>query len=133
MKKTKIYLTTFNSIAVGLCMNFQNPDKSNLYYYNASNFIKTLVQSNISKVIPHMPLLDINVYWCKEAEILEYPSTIEWGAYKGYEDFLDSDFQAIEENMILVAPVKLCDYRRSRMEMMETLKGFLEDVVPRRS
>lgn len=144
------------SIAVSSCMDFRAPDKNDLYYYSASNFIKTLVQSNISKVIPQMSLLNINVPWCKEAEILgtrvtktglrKYSADIEeridfrgrkyyWigGIYEGYEDFKDSDCRAVEENMISVAPVKLCDYGRSQMEMMETVKGFLEDVLPRRS
>jgi 5'-nucleotidase len=144
------------SIAVSSCMDFREVDKNDLYYYSASNFIKTLVQSNISKVIPQMSLLNINVPWCKESEILgtrvtktglrKYSEDIEeridfrgrkyyWigGIYKGFEDFKDSDCQAIEDKMISVAPVKLCDYGRSQMEMMETVKGFLEDVLPRKS
>ena len=142
------------SIAVSSCMDFRNPDKSNQHYYSASNFIKTLVQSNISKVIPPMTLLNINVPWSSEAEILgtkvtrtglrKYSEDIEeridfrgrkyyWigGVYKGFEDFSDSDCQAIEDKMISIAPVKLCDYGRSQMELMEGLKGFLENIFPR--
>lgn len=141
------------SIAVSSCMDFRNTDKNNQHYYSASNFIKTLVQSNISQVIPQMSLLNINVPWCKEAEILgtqvtktglrKYSEDIEeridfrgrryyWigGVYKGFEDFPDSDCQAIENKMISVAPIKLCDYGRSQVEMMESLRAFLEKVVP---
>nr|BDT28661.1 5'/3'-nucleotidase SurE [Bacteriovorax sp. HI3] len=142
------------SIAVSSCMDFKNPDKNTHYYYSASNFIKTLVQSNISKAIPQMTLLNINVPWCAEAEILgtkvtrtglrKYSEDIEerldfrgrryyWigGVYKGFEEFPDSDCQAIEDKMISVAPVKLCDYGRSQMEIIEDLKGFLENIFPR--
>lgn len=142
------------SIAVSSCMDFRNPDKNNQYYYSASNFIKTLVQSNISKAIPQLTLLNVNVPWCEEAEILgtkvtrtgfrKYSEDIEeridfrgrkyyWigGIYKGFEEFQDSDCQAIEDKMISVAPVKLCDYGRSQMELMESLKGFLENIFPR--
>jgi 5'-nucleotidase len=138
------------------CSGTVAADKNDLYYYSASNFIKSLVESNISKVIPQLSLLNINVPWCKSADILgarvtktglrKYSEDIEeridfrgrkyyWigGIYKGYEDFSDSDCQAIEDKMISVAPVKLCDYGRSQMEMMETLKGFLENVLPRKS
>jgi 5'-nucleotidase len=142
------------SIAVSSCMDFKNPDKNDQLYYSASNFIKTLVQSDISKFIPKMSLLNINVPWCKESDILgvrvtktglrKYSEDIEeridfrgrkyyWigGIYKGYEDFADSDCQAVEEKMISVAPVKLCDYGRSQIELIEDLKGFLHDIFPR--
>lgn len=142
------------AIAVSSCMDFKNPDKNNQYYYSASNFIKNLVQSNISQVIPPMSLLNVNVPWCSEAEILgtrvtktglrKYSEDIEerldfrgrkyyWigGIYKGFENFPDSDCQAIEDKMISVAPIKLCDYGRSQVELMESLNGFLENVFPR--
>jgi 5'-nucleotidase len=142
------------SIAVSSCMDFRNPDKNNQHYYSASNFIKTLVQSNISKNIAPMSLLNVNVPWCQESEILgtrvtktglrKYSEEIEeridfrgrkyyWigGIYKGFDPFPDSDCQAIEDKMISVAPVKLCDYGRSQMELMENLQGFLHEIFPR--
>ena len=142
------------AIAVSSCMDFRKPDKNNQNYYSASNFIKNLVQSNISQVIPQMSLLNVNVPWCSEAEILgtrvtktglrKYSEDIEerldfrgrkyyWigGIYKGFENFPDSDCQAIEDKMISVAPIKLCDYGRSQVELMESLNGFLENVFPR--
>ena len=142
------------SIAVSSCMDFRNPDKNDQHYFSASNFIKTLVQSNISKFIPNMSLLNVNVPWCQESEILgtrvtrtglrKYSEDIEeridfrgrkyyWigGIYKGFEDFKDSDCQAIEDKFISVAPVKLCDYGRSQMELMEDLQGFLHEIFPR--
>jgi 5'-nucleotidase len=142
------------AIAVSSCMDFMKPDKSNQHYYSASNFIKTLVQSNISQVIPPMSLLNINVPWCSEAEILgakvtktglrKYSEDIEerldfrgrkyyWigGIYKGFENFPDSDCRAIEDKMISVAPIKLCDYGRSQVELMESLNGFLVKIFPR--
>lgn len=142
------------SIAVSSCMDFKNPDKNNQHYFSASNFIKTLVQSNISKFIPKQTLLNVNVPWCHESEILgtrvtrtglrKYSEDIEeridfrgrkyyWigGIYKGFEDFVDSDCQAIEDKLISVAPVKLCDYGRSQMELMEDLQGFLHEIFPR--
>ncbi|MBC7714981.1 MAG: 5'/3'-nucleotidase SurE [Rhizobacter sp.] len=142
------------AIAVSSCMDFRNPDKNNQHYYSASNFIKTLVQSNISKQISPMSLLNVNVPWCSEAEILgarvtktglrKYSEEIDeridfrgrkyyWigGIYKGFEKFPDSDCQAVEDKMISVAPVKLCDYGRSQDELMESLKGFLQDIFPR--
>lgn len=139
------------AIAVSSCMDFKNPDKNNQNYYSASNFIKNLVQSNISQVIPPMSLLNVNVPWCSEAEILgtkvtktglrKYSEDIEerldfrgrkyyWigGIYKGFENLPDSDCQAIEDKMISVAPIKLCDYGRSQVELMESLTDFLDNV-----
>lgn len=141
------------AIAVSSCMDFKKPDHSNQHYYSASNFIKNLVESNISKVIRPMSLLNVNVPWLSESEILgtritktglrKYSEEIEeridfrgrkyyWigGIYEGFEDFPDSDCQAIEDKMISVAPVKLCDYGWSQDELMESLKGFLQKKFP---
>lgn len=142
------------SMAVSSCMDFIKPDKNNRYYYSASNFIKNLVESNISNVIPQMTLLNINVPWCSEAEILGTRVTrtglrkcsedIEerhdfrgrryyWtgGIYKGFEDFSDSGCRVIEDKMISIAPLKLCDYGCSQTELMENLKSFLENNFTR--
>jgi 5'-nucleotidase len=142
------------SIAVSSCMDFRKPDKNDMNYYSASNFIKNLVQLDISTFIPQLTLLNINVPWCSEAEILgtrvtrtglrKYSEDIEerldfrgrkyyWigGVYKGFEDFPDSDCQAIEENLISVSPIKLCDYGRSQTDLMDNIRGFLTNGFPR--
>jgi 5'-nucleotidase len=139
------------AIAVSSCMDFRNPDKNNRHYYSASNFIKSLVQSNISNEIPPMSFLNVNVPWLNETEILgtrvtktglrNYSQEIDeridfrgrkyyWigGIYKGVEDFPDSDCQAINDKMISIAPVKLCDYGRSQVELMEAIKSFLDKI-----
>jgi 5'-nucleotidase len=139
------------AIAVSSCMDFRNPDKNNRHYYSASNFIKSLVQSNISNEIPPMSFLNVNVPWLNETEILgtrvtktglrNYSQEIDeridfrgrkyyWigGIYKGFEDFPDSDCQAINDKMISIAPVKLCDYGRSQVELMEAIKSFLDKI-----
>lgn len=45
--------------------------RQDISYYSASNLIKTLIQSNILKVIPQMSLLSTIISWCEESEILE--------------------------------------------------------------
>ena len=142
------------AIAVSSCIDFNNPDRNTQYYYSASNFIKNLVESNISQAIPALSLLNINVPWCSETDILgtrvtktglrKYSEDIEerldfrerkyyWigGVYKGFENFLDSDCQAVEDKMISVAPIKLCDYGKSQVELMEGLTSFLDNIFPR--
>lgn len=137
------------SIAVSSCMDFKNPDKKIEFYYTASNFIKTLVQLNVAQSIPLMTLLNVNVPWCEESEILgtrvtragmrKYSEDIEerldfkgkkyyWigGVYQGFHSYPDSDCQAIEEKMISVTPLKLCDYGISQAELIENMKNFLD-------
>ena len=139
------------SIAVSSCMDFKTTDKQNEYYYTASNFIKTLVQSNISKTIPPMTLLNINVPWCSEAEInglkvtkvgfRKYSEEIDerldfrgrkyyWigGIYRGFESFEDSDCLAVEQKMISLSPIKLTDYGLSKEALIQELSVFLTTV-----
>jgi 5'-nucleotidase len=140
------------SIAVSSCMDFLMPDNGTRYYYSASNFIKSLVQSNISSFIPAMSFLNINVPWTSDSEIQglrvtrsgmrKYSEEIEervdfrgrkyyWigGIYKGFQDFSDSDCTAVDEKMISVTPIKLCDYGQSQTELMENLKSFLDKNI----
>ena len=58
------------AIAVSSCMDFRITEKNNLFYYTASNFIKNLVEYKVSEFIPPMTLLNVNVPWKDENEIL---------------------------------------------------------------
>ncbi|MFA6239235.1 MAG: 5'/3'-nucleotidase SurE [Bacteriovorax sp.] len=137
------------SIAVSSCMDFRITEKNDLFYYTASNFIKTLVQSNISTFIPPMSLININVPWKEEAGIKgtrvtrlgfrNYSEDIServdfrgrnyyWigGVYKGFEKFPDSDCQAVEEDLISVSPMKLIDYGIPLNDLLAQTKTFLD-------
>lgn len=136
------------SIAVSSCMDFRITEKNNLFYYTASNFIKTLVQSNISSFIPPMSLMNINVPWADQAGIKgtrvtklgfrNYSEDIDervdfrgrnyyWigGIYKGFENYPESDCQAIEDNLISLSPIKLLDYGIPLDELMVQTRTFL--------
>ncbi len=139
------------AISVSSCMDFRITEKNDLFYYTASNFIKTLVQSNISTFIPPMTLMNINVPWADQKEIKgvrvtkvgfrRYSEDVTervdfrgrnyyWigGIYQGYEKFLDSDCHAVEESLISVAPVKLMDYGIPLDDLMGQTKKFLADA-----
>jgi 5'-nucleotidase len=136
------------SISVSSCMDFKDQGNNQMFYYTASNFIKTLVESNISKVIPPMSLLNINVPWSEDTKISgvrvtklgfrHYSEDIServdfrgrnyyWigGVYEGFGNYPDSDCQAIEENLISVSPIKLIDYETKEGEFFEQTKNFL--------
>ena len=136
------------AIAVSSCMDFHSTEKNELFYYSASNFIKTLVQLNISALIPPMTLININVPWKKESEILgtratkvgfrHYSEDIDqrvdfrgrdyyWigGVYRGYEKLPDSDCHAVEENLISMSPIKLMDYGISLDELIVQMNTFI--------
>ena len=136
------------AIAVSSCMDFKVTEKNDLLYYTASNFIKTLVQSNISKFIPPMTFMNINVPWKDEVSIKgmrvtkmgfrNYSEDIServdfrgrnyyWigGVYEGYEKLSDSDCQAIEDGLISVSPVKLMDYGITLEDLIDQTKTFL--------
>ena len=142
------------SIAVSSCMDFTSTIKNNDYYYTASNFIKSLVESNISQTIPPMTLLNVNVPWCSEAEIKglkvtkvglrKYSEEIDerldfrgrkyyWigGVYRGFESYDDSDCLAVEQKLISLSPVKLVDYGLPNEALMNDLKVFLDQINPR--
>lgn len=139
------------SIAISSCMDFKTTDKNELYYYTASNFIKSLVQLNVAQTIPPMTLLNINVPWCHETEIKglkvtkvglrNYSEEIDerldfrgrkyyWigGIYRGFESLEDSDCLAVEQKMISVSPIKLMDYGLSKEDLMQELNVFLANV-----
>ncbi len=144
------------SIAVSSCMDFKNPDKNEKYYYTASNFIKTLVLSNISQSIAPMTLLNINVPWCDEADVKglkvtkvglrNYSEEIDerldfrgrkyyWigGIYRGFESLEDSDCLSVEQKMISISPIKLMDYGLSKEVLMEEMSLFMTGVPYRQS
>lgn len=136
------------AIAVSSCMDFRMTEKNDLYYYTASNFIKSLVQSNISEFIPPMTVMNINVPWRERKTVngvkvtkvgfRNYSEDIDervdfrgrnyyWigGVYKGFEDLSDSDCQAIENGQISISPIKLNDYGIPLIELIEQTKVFL--------
>ncbi len=144
------------SIAVSSCMDFKNSDKNELYYYTASNFIKTLVLSNISQAIAPMTLLNINVPWCDEVDIKglkvtkvglrKYSEEIDerldfrgrkyyWiaGVYRGFESLEDSDCLSVEQKMISISPIKLMDYGLSKESLMEEMSKFMATISYRQS
>lgn len=137
------------AIAVSACMDFKIIEKNDKCYYTASNFIKSLVQSNISSFIPPMSLMNVNVPWRSEADIQgtrvtklgfrNYSEDIDervdfrgrnyyWigGVYQGFEKFPDSDCQAVEENLISMSPIKLTDYGIALDELIGQTRMFLE-------
>lgn len=137
------------AISVSSCMDFRTVDKNDLHYYTASNFIKKLVQLNISEFIPPMTLINVNVPWKEEAEVKgvkvtkvgfrHYSENIDermdfrgrsyyWigGVYQGYEKLFDSDCHAIEDDLISVSPVKLIDYGIPLEDLIGQTKSFLE-------
>ncbi len=139
------------AISVSSCMDFKITEKNDLFYYTASNFIKTLVQSNISTFIPPMTLMNINVPWANQSEIKgvkvtkagfrNYSEDIAervdfrgrnyyWigGVYEGYENLPDSDCQAIEDKLISVGPIKLMDYGIPIDELIGQTRTFLSNA-----
>lgn len=139
------------SIAVSSSLDFKTSDKSDLFYYTASNFVKTLVQSNISQQIPPMTLLNINVPW-KDSKLVQgvkvtklgfrhYSENIServdfrgrsyyWigGIYEGYEDLQDSDCQAIDKDFISVSPIKLMDYGIPLEDLIGQTRMFFDKI-----
>ena len=138
------------AISVSSCMDFRSALQDEELYYTASNFIKALVQSNISNFISPMTMLNINVPWKKESEIKgvkvtklgfrNYSEEVNpridfrgrdyyWigGAYQGYEKLEDSDCHALEEDRISITPIKLTDYGFSLDELANRTKIFLNE------
>ncbi len=139
------------AISVSSCLDFKISEKNNLFYHTASNFIKTLVESGISNFIPPMTLMNVNVPWVSDSEIKgvkvtkvgfrNYSEDIDeridfrgrnyyWigGIYQGFEKLSDSDCQAVEDNLISVAPIKLIDYGIPLEELMGQTRNFLSKV-----
>ncbi len=138
------------SLAVSSCISFKDTDKNHLPYYSASNFIKTLVLSNISKLMPQLSFLNINVPWCIDSEIngvvltrpgfRKYSEDIDerldfrgrhyyWigGSYKGFEPHAGSDCVAIDEKKISISPINLCEFSNSSSKLMELTSEFLRN------
>jgi 5'-nucleotidase len=139
------------AIAVSSCMDFRITEKNDLLYYTASNFIKKLVQLEVSKFIPPMTLLNVNVPW-KEGALIKGLKTTKvgfrnysediservdfrgrnyyWigGVYKGHENLTDSDCQAIEDDLISVSPIKLMDYGIQLEDLISSTQSFLDRV-----
>lgn len=136
------------SIAISSCMDFKKITNELDYYYTASNFVKNLVQSNVSAIINPMTLLNINVPWKSESEIMgvkttkvglrNYSEDIDerldfrgrkyyWigGIYKGFSDFEDSDCYVVDKGYISISPIKLYDYGKSLDELIMELNNFL--------
>lgn len=139
------------AIAVSSCMDFRVTEKNDLFYYTASNFIKKLVESNISDFIPSMTVMNVNVPW-KEAAAIKgvkvtkigfrnYSQNVGervdfrgrnyyWigGVYEGYENFDGSDCQAIEEDLISISPVKFIDFGIPLDSLLGQTRIFLEKI-----
>lgn len=139
------------SIAISSCMDFMTTDKSEMYYYTASNFIKTLVLLNITQSIAPMTILNINVPWCLEADVKgikvtkvglrNYSEEIDerldfrgrkyyWigGVYRGFELLEDSDCLAVEQKMISISPIKLLDYGMPKDALMDNLSAIVSNI-----
>jgi len=139
------------SIAVSSCMDFRKIHNETDYYFTASNFIKKLVQLNISNFIPRMTVLNVNVPWCSIDKIKglkvtkvgfrKYSEDIDeredfrgrkyyWigGIYHGYDEFEDSDCVAVENSQISISPIKLYEYGISSEELKKQIDEFLLNV-----
>ncbi len=117
------------AIAVSSCIDFYSDDKFQNYYSSASNFIKKIIQLDVSELISPRSILNINVPWCGEElikgvkvtklgfrhyseDILERTDfrgrNYFWigGAYQGFEHREFSDCQAVDEKFISVSHLK---------------------------
>lgn len=138
------------SIAISSCMDFKKITNDLSNYYTASNFVKNLVQSNVSSIISPMTLLNVNVPWKTSSDIKgikvtrighrRYSEDIEerldfrgrnyyWigGVYKGYEPFSDSDCLSVENDFISVTPLKLHDYGEDLNKLIIKTDNFIKD------
>lgn len=139
------------SIAISSCMDFKKIHSETDFYFTASNFIKYLVQSNISSIIPRMTILNINVPWRSVDQITgikvtkigfrKYSEDIDeredfrgrkyyWigGIYRGFDEFEDSDCMAVENGQISITPIKLYDFGISTDELYELVGNFFKPL-----
>lgn len=139
------------AIAVSACMDFKTTDKSDLYYYTASNFIKLLIESNVINIIPPMTMLNVNVPWKHPEEIKgtkvtkvgfrKYSEEIAermdfrgrnyyWigGIYRGFEELEDSDCMAIHGDYISISPMKLNEYGIPHEKLVTDAKDFINKL-----
>jgi 5'-nucleotidase len=135
------------SIAVSSCMDFKKISNEVENYFTASNFIKKLVESNISSILSPMSILNINVPWKPDLSIKgvkvtrvgfrHYSEEIEeridfrgrkyyWigGNYGGFEKLDDSDCAVVENDYISVSPVKLYDYGENLSDLIFKTNTF---------
>lgn len=137
------------SIAVSSAIAFGQSDKESSYYHTASAFIRDLVDSHFSQLIEPHTLVNINVPWCDSSEISgikvtktgmrKYSEAIDerldfrgrkyyWigGIYQGFQDWNESDCEAIDKKMISVNPLKLCDFGKSNEDMAISYNDFFK-------
>lgn len=135
------------AISVSSCLNFNTSEKSDLYYYTASNFIKLLIESDIISIITPMTMLNVNVPWRHHDEIKgvkvtkvgfrnyseEIAERIDFrgrnyywigGIYRGFEELEGSDCQAIHQDYISVTPMKVHEYGISQENLLNITKEF---------
>ena len=138
------------SIAVSSAISFGESDKESSYYHSASYFIKNLVLSNFTQLIDVNTLVNINVPWCEPSEIKgikvtqtgmrKYSEAIEertdfrgrkyyWigGIYQGFQNWEGSDCHAIDQKMISINPLKLCEFGKSSDELASGYNEFLKN------
>jgi 5'-nucleotidase len=139
------------AISVSSCLDFMSHEKSDSYYYTASNFIKHLIESGVRNIIPAMTMLNVNVPWKKHEDIKgvkvtkvgfrNYSEEIAertdfrgrnyyWigGIYRGFEELEDSDCMAIQENFISISPMKVNEYGVNFSELMSETRKFVEKL-----
>jgi 5'-nucleotidase len=98
-----------------------------------------------------MTVMNINVPWKDEAKVKgvkvtkigfrNYSEDIDqrvdfrgrsyyWigGVYEGFQELMDSDCQAIEDDLISVSPMKLMDYGIPLDDLIGCTKKFLEKI-----
>jgi 5'-nucleotidase len=133
-------------------MDFKTTDKSDSYYYTASNFIKLLIESNVANSIPPMTMWNINVPWRLKEDIRgvkvtkvgfrNYSEEIAervdfrgrnyyWigGIYRGFEELIDSDCLAINGDYISISPMKINEYGIPHEKLMDDANEFLKKLV----
>ncbi len=139
------------AISVSSCIDYKTSDKNDSYYYTASNFIKLLIESNITSIIPPMTMLNVNVPWRLQEDIKgikvtkvgfrNYSEEIAertdfrgrsyyWigGIYRGFQELENSDCQAIDGDFISISPMKVNDYGISHEVLMNNTKEFFKKL-----
>jgi 5'-nucleotidase len=137
------------AISVSSCLDFKTTDKNEIYYYTASKFIKSLIESNVSSIIAPMTMLNINVPWKHEEDIKGVKATkvgfrnyseeiaervdfrgrnYYWigGVYRGFAELEESDCLAVEGNYISMSPLKVNEYGMSHEALMSHTKDFIK-------
>ena len=139
------------AISVSSCIDYKTADKNDSYYYTASNFIKLLIESNVTSIIPPMTMLNVNVPWRLQEDIKgikvtkvgfrNYSEEIAertdfrgrnyyWigGIYRGFQELENSDCQAIDGDFISISPMKVNEYGINHEVLMNNTKEFLKKL-----